>query len=111
MKIAQDEKNIWGLIKFVDNEFIKVQWDVDGSITLCEISDVSLKANSELKPKFQIRITLAADYVSDEEKDNKEYGDRDEEQDVNLSIDNVPTKLPIRKWKADDTEGKKLFGI
>ena len=54
---------------------------------------------------------MAADYVSDEEKDNNENDDHDEEQDVDLSVDNVPTKLPIRKRKADDTEGKKLFGI
>ena len=101
------------VIKFagVDNEFIKVQWDVDGSMSLCEFSDVSLEANSELKPKFQMRITLAADYVSDEEKDNNENDDHDEEQDVDLSVDNVPTKLPIRKRKADGTEVKKLFGI
>ena len=58
-------------------------------------SDVSLEANSELKPKFQIRITLAADYVSDEEKDNNGNDDHGEEQDV----DNVPIKLPIRKRK------------
>ena len=101
------------VIKFagVDNEFIKVQWDVDGSMSLCELSDVSLEANSELKPKFQMRITLAADYVSDEEKDKYENDDHDEEQDVDLSVDNVPTKLPIRKRKADDTEGKKLSSI
>ena len=101
------------VIKFagVDNEFIKVQWDVDGSMSLCELSDVSLEANSELKLKFQMRITLAADYVSDEEKDKNENDDHDEEQDVDLSVDNVPNKSPIRKRKADDTEGKKLFGI
>ena len=61
-------------------------------MSLCEFSDVSLEANSELKPKFQMRITLAGDYVSDKEKDNNE-NDRDEEQDVDLSVDNVPTKL------------------
>ena len=101
------------VIKFagVDNEFIKVQWDVDGSMSLCEFSDVSLVANSELKLKFQMRIALAADYVSDEEKDKNENDYHDEEQDVDLSVDNVPNKLPIRKQKADDTEGKKLFGI
>ena len=101
------------VIKFagVDNEFIKVQWDVDSSMSLCEFSDVSLEANSELKPKFQMRITLAADYVSDEEKDNNENDDYDEEQDVDLSVDNVPTKLPVTKREADDTEGKKLFDI
>ena len=83
------------VIKFagVDNEFIKVQWDVDGSMSLSEFSDVSLEANSKLKPKFQMRITLAADYVSDEEKDKNENDDHDEEQDVDLSVDNVPTKL------------------
>ena len=80
-------------------------------MSLREFSDVSLEANSELKPKFQIRITLAGDYVSDKEKDNNENDDHDEEQDVDLSVDNVPTKLPIRKWKADYTEGKKLFSI
>ena len=79
-------------------------------MSLREFSDVSLEANSELKPKFQMRITLAGDYVSDKEKDNNE-NDHDEEQDVDLSVDNVPIKLPIRKWKADDREGKKLFSI
>ena len=110
---TREEKYMGTVIKFagVDNEFIKVQWDVDGSMSLCEFSDVSLEANSELKPKFQMRITLAADYVSDEEKDNNENDDHDEEQDVDLSVDNVPTKLPIRKRKADGTEVKKLFGI
>ena len=100
-------------IKFagVDNEFIKVRWNVDGSVSLCEFSDVSLEANSELKPKFQMKITLAADYVSDEEKDNNENDDHGEEQDVDLSVDNVPNKLPIRKGEADDTEGTKHFGI
>ena len=95
----------------VDNEFIKVQWDVDSSMSLCEFSDVSLEANSGLKPKFQMRITMAADYVSDEEKDNNENDDYDEEQDDDLSVDNVPTKSLIRKWKVDDTEDKKLFSI
>ena len=35
------------VIKFagVDNEFIKVQWDVYGSMSLCEFTDVSLEAN------------------------------------------------------------------
>ena len=80
-------------------------------MSLSEFSDVSLEANSKLKPKFQMRITLAADYVSDEEKDSNENDDHDDEQDVDLSVDNAPTKLPIRKQKADDTEGKKLFGI
>ena len=80
-------------------------------MSLCEFSDVSLETNSGLKPKLQMRITMAADYVSDEEKDNNENDDYDEEQDDDLSVDNVPTKSPIRKWKVDDTEGKRLFGI
>ena len=56
-----------------------MQWDVDGSMSLSEFSDVSLEANSKLKPKFQMRITLAADYVSDEEKDSNENDDHDDE--------------------------------
>ena len=109
---TREEKYMRTVIKFagVVNELIKVQWDADGSMS-CEFSDVSLEANSKLKPKFQMRITLAADYVGDGEKDNNENDDHDEEQNVDLSVDNVPTKLPIRKRKANDTEREKVFGI
>ena len=99
---TREEKYLGTVIKFagVENEFITVQWSINGLMSLFEFSDVSLGANSELKSKFQIRITLAADYVSDEEKDNNENDDHDGEQDVDLSVDNVPTKLPIRKTES-----------
>lgn len=115
---TREEKYMGTVIKFagVDNNFIKVQWDVDGSMSLCEFNEVSLEANIEPKAKFQMRITLAADsHISDEDAGNNDNVDHGEdwakEQDVDLSVNNVPTKLPIRKRNADDTEGKNYFDI